>query len=640
MGVSLSSTSKLRIGEQLIAAGLLTSEGLEKGLALQREEQGFLLDVLLAHRLVEERKVLHFLAEASGARYITTDKLASLKITPEVLDRVPARHAEKLQVLPLAYDAATKTLTLAVSEIDGGLIEQVRLAASVLKITPIVAARASIHAGIKRFYYSDIYAFSWLQEEGARAIVAKQPQGKVLAREDSKVTRQPEREGGTGTQVMFVPAAPVTEVLAEATSAREDEAAELKASEAKAAETIDRLKDETGKLKRELNLLRVANELNKHLARERDESAILYRVMAFAFDNLPADDGVLLTLDRETNTLTPKAVRTRRGEQSDVVISETLLQEVLATRQGVLTGDAQADERFRRSESVVSAGMRSAMGVPIEVDGEVRGLLFLATRARMDVFSEQDLQLLMAIAGQAALTLQNASLSRRITAETASRAHLARFLSPALVEQAARGVVNLGGGGEIQEATILFADIRGFTEMSEAHSPKAVVSMLNEHFEEMVEIVFAHGGVLDKFIGDALMAIWGVPLSRQDDPSRAVRAALEMMERVNAANVRREAAGRVPLRIGIGINTGPVVFGAIGSTRRLEFTAIGDAVNIASRLCGRAEPQQVVASESTIKGTFGGFLTSPLPEQKLKGKSQAIQAFAVQSERTLGETKT
>jgi adenylate cyclase len=173
----------------------------------------------------------------------------------------------------------------------------------------------------------------------------------------------------------------------------------------------------------------------------------------------------------------------------------------------------------------------------------------------------------------------------------------------------------------------LFADIRGFTSMSESHEPRIVVDALNEHFERMVEIVFRHEGTLDKFIGDEMMVLFGSPVAHDDDPDRAVRAALEMQAALADLNERHEERGLPPFEIGIGINTGEGVAGYIGSSQALEYTVIGDPVNTGARLCSLAKPGQTLLSEGTVEKLSGGFVFKELPNQKVKGKAQPIRVF-------------
>jgi adenylate cyclase len=176
---------------------------------------------------------------------------------------------------------------------------------------------------------------------------------------------------------------------------------------------------------------------------------------------------------------------------------------------------------------------------------------------------------------------------------------------------------------------VLFSDIRGFTPLSETMNPESLAKLLTEYFTEMVECVFRHGGTLDKFIGDAIMAQWGAPLGESDDVDRAMEAALDMMVALDQLNERWTAAGRETLRIGIGLNYGEAFAGNIGSERRLEYTVIGDTVNTASRLCSAAGPGEILVSEE-----FRAALKTPprlaaKPPMELKGKSQPVPVFAV-----------
>jgi adenylate cyclase len=165
--------------------------------------------------------------------------------------------------------------------------------------------------------------------------------------------------------------------------------------------------------------------------------------------------------------------------------------------------------------------------------------------------------------------------------------------------------------------------------MSESHEPQIVVDALNEYFERMVEIAFRHEGTLDKFIGDEMMVLFGSPVAHNDDPIRAVRAALEMQAALVDLNERHEARGLPPFEIGIGINTGEVVAGYIGSSQALEYTVIGDPVNTGARLCSLAKPGQTLLSEGTVEKLGGGFDLEELPAEKVKGKALPIRVFVL-----------
>ena len=309
----------------------------------------------------------------------------------------------------------------------------------------------------------------------------------------------------------------------------------------------------------------------------------------------------------------------RSEEGAEVVFSTTLLSEVLETRKGVLTGDAMMDARFSGASSVQDGNLRSAIGVPFVVGGQVRGLIFLGTVDSVDVFTEPDLDVLLAIAAEAEIAIERAERDQRIEDNLLTRAHLSRFFSPALVEQASIGQINpfLPSSHEV---TVLFARVRGFAQAANAYSPEQVMATLSEHFDAMMDIVFMHGGVCDKFIGDGLMALWNVPVAKSGSASRALRAGLEMVARVEEMNVARKEQGLSALHISVALHTGPVVFGEIGAARRQEFTAIGDTVDAAARLCDQVGPAQVVATESTLKSAGDSFETSEVARTEKRSR--------------------
>jgi adenylate cyclase len=192
-----------------------------------------------------------------------------------------------------------------------------------------------------------------------------------------------------------------------------------------------------------------------------------------------------------------------------------------------------------------------------------------------------------------------------------------------------KGEVEFLRKGQQAEVSALFADIRGFTSLAETEDPQETVTMLNGFFTAMADVVFRHGGNLDKFIGDCVMAVWGPPRPNPDDPARALRAGLEMQIEVEALNEKRRAEGKRPIEVGIGVNTGLAVVGYMGSADRHEYTAIGDSVNLASRLCGLAKGGEVLASESTVKRAGPGFEVQPLPVSQVKGKEKGVNTFRV-----------
>lgn len=381
-------------------------------------------------------------------------------------------------------------------------------------------------------------------------------------------------------------------------------------------------------LRQDYDKLRIAHEFHRQIGLERDRGSLFDKILKLAFQLLAADHGVLFLVN-DKGELEPSAVRHRKEEDVEVVLSDTLLRRVAETREAVLTADAIIDSRFSGAESIVAQGIRSAMAVPLLAEGQLKGLLFLDSRERTHAFSEKDLKILSAVASQAAIALQNAELAQKIEEEAITRAELSRFLSPKVAEMVVSGKVELLRQGRLAEVTVLFADIRGFTSISEKRDPQETVSMLNRFFTAMAAVVFRHEGNLDKFIGDCVMAVWGPPSAHPDDPGRAVRAALEMQREVDRINQEREAQGDPPIAVGIGINTGQAVVGYMGSSDRHEFTAIGDSVNVASRLCGVARGGEVIAAETTVRRAGRGFQLEALPAAQLKGKEKGTAAFRV-----------
>jgi adenylate cyclase len=181
----------------------------------------------------------------------------------------------------------------------------------------------------------------------------------------------------------------------------------------------------------------------------------------------------------------------------------------------------------------------------------------------------------------------------------------------------------------VHECTVFNSDIRGFTSLSEGTAPEVLVEILNEYFELMVEILFKFEGTLDKFMGDGIMALWGAPVLHPDDALRSVCCALEQMDVLARFNRRRIETGQKALAMGIGIHTGPLVAGYIGSSKALSYTVIGDTANTSARLCGVAAAGQVLVSETTLARVHGKVEVEELPPAQLKGKEKPFRLFNV-----------
>lgn len=381
-------------------------------------------------------------------------------------------------------------------------------------------------------------------------------------------------------------------------------------------------------LRRDYEKLRVAWELQRSIGLELNIDNILKKILDRAFDMLAADRGVILLY--EEAELKPRAVKQRRGDaDEDIVLSTTIINEVLRDKAAVLSNDASVDSRFHGAHSIIMQGIRSSMAVPLLHSDKLLGIMLLDSQIATNAFTEKDLQLFQNIANQAAIAIENSYLAQRIEQEAVTREKFMRLLSPAIAEQVISGKVEVKKGGELRGCTVLFSDIRGFTRMSESRTAQDIVNMLNEYFELMVEIIFRHEGTLDKFVGDEIMALFGAPVAHEDDPLRAVTVALEMMRVLGEFNRTRMAEGQEPLKIGVGINSGETVAGYIGSSRALEYTVIGDTVNTASRLCGIAKAGEILIAESTYQVVKDQVEVDELPPTQVKGKAAALKVYNV-----------
>jgi adenylate cyclase len=403
------------------------------------------------------------------------------------------------------------------------------------------------------------------------------------------------------------------------------------------AETIDSTKDfrpadevtDMIALKADYEKLRRAHEFHRRIGETRDVRAVLRKVLELAFEMLKADNGVVLTADEMSGELhtDPDLVMQRNGTGDEIVLSDTVLNEVKQKRAGVLIFDALIDSRFKAAESIVSQGIRSAMAVPLLAGGQnLKGILFLDSRQRTRAFQQKDLEILSGIAGQAGELLQVAELERRMEEQKRLRDNLKRYLAEEFLESVANTASEALREQET-EITVLFSDVRGFTTLSENSDPKEIVDMLRGHFDAMSGTIFQNKGLLDKFIGDCVMAFWGALPPTPDHAYLAFTTALQMQREADRFNEELKKKNRPPLTIGIGIHTGRAVVGLMGSKRRPEYTAIGDSVNLSSRLCSIAKAGEILVSEAARDAAGDGFDYQPLALTQVKGREKKVALY-------------
>ncbi len=313
-----------------------------------------------------------------------------------------------------------------------------------------------------------------------------------------------------------------------------------------------------------------------------------------------------------------------------LVMSRTILNRVRQENRPLLIRDARADARLVSSASIVRAGIQAAFCSPLFCQGRLVGVLYADNLVEPDAFSDTDFRTFTAIAAQTGLALGNAIASKELVRREVQRQALKAYLPPQVADLvlASDGAVSISGA--LRQITVLFADIRDFTRMSEQMDARAVVDMLNKFFTRMSAVVFRFGGTVDKFIGDCIMALFGAPLPCECSADQALAAAIEMQKAATLLRSSGAGAGLEKLHIGIGLHSGPAVVGNVGSADRVQYTAVGDTVNVASRLVSLAEPGQIIVSEDCRKALSKAGRFSFIDEAELKGRQTKLNIYAAQ----------
>lgn len=416
-----------------------------------------------------------------------------------------------------------------------------------------------------------------------------------------------------------------------------------KPSAVSAAPVRDKMLDT---LQRKANILSALYEMSKTLGSVFDLDAIFAKATDVIFRATPADRVVALiaedngTGDLEDVRLTPIAMRARDERLDDharkLSIGRTITRKVMRDRVALLSQDAASDAEFAGVDSIVSQGVRSTICAPLVAESRVHGALYADRLDPFAAFKPDDLELISAVAAQTAIAVENARAHERLAREEVARANYSRFLPEYVVKQMLENPESFKLGGVNQTITVLFADIRGFTRISEHAPPEKIVGLLNRYFSAMTDIIFGHGGTLDKYLGDGLMALFGAPTTTPEDASNALNAAVAMQRRVIGINQELRDEGLVEIGVGIGLHTGEVTVGYIGSERRSEYTAIGDAVNTASRLESNARGGEILISEATAKAAGNRYKLTKRDPITVKNRQQPVALFDVDWQRSSG----
>ncbi|HEY0004980.1 MAG TPA: adenylate/guanylate cyclase domain-containing protein [Pyrinomonadaceae bacterium] len=392
-------------------------------------------------------------------------------------------------------------------------------------------------------------------------------------------------------------------------------------------------------LRRKADILEQIYEMSKTLGSNFDLDAIFKKATDIIFRVTPADRVVALLTEstmtdgQEDVELTPVAVRARdeklEAHARKLTIGRTITRKVMKEKVALLSQDVAADEQFAGVDSIVSQGVRSTICAPLVAESGVHGALYADRLDPFASFRPDDLELISAVAAQTAVAVENVRAHERLAREEVARANYSRFLPEYVVKQMLENPNSFKLGGVNQVITVLFADIRGFTRLSENAKPEQVVHLLNRYFSAMTDIIFAHGGTLDKYIGDGLMALFGAPTVTPDDATNALNAAVAMQRRIITINEELRAEGYNEIGVGIGLHTGEATVGYIGSDRRSEYTAIGDTVNLAARLESNSLAGQILMSDAAVRSARSRYQMKSRDPIMVKNRVQPVPLYEV-----------
>lgn len=383
------------------------------------------------------------------------------------------------------------------------------------------------------------------------------------------------------------------------------------------------------------HLIRLLAEVGRTVLSSQSLSDVLNRVVDLAFAAVPAERAFLMLRESGQEALTARVLRHRDGSVPEhPTLSRMVVRRVMQDRVAVLATDATSDPHLNVTDSILKFNIRSFMCAPLWSQDDVIGVLYVDS-PRSARFGPADLDAFAALAHAAAAAIEQARLSAQLLEETQRRERLQRYHSPSVVSRILqRAHDDESMRAQERDVTVMFCDLVGFTALCERLQPAQAAELLNGFLTRMTDLVFEHEGTLDKFLGDALLAVFGAPFEQADHAWHAVRAALAMRRALAEMNAQ---PGATKLEMRIAIASGPALTGDFGSPRRREFTVLGDVVNTAARIEDEvAGSGEIVISGQTYASIRDRVEVRHLGSRLLRGRTTSLDFYAVEGEATGG----
>ena len=406
----------------------------------------------------------------------------------------------------------------------------------------------------------------------------------------------------------------------------------------------DEMLDKLEKLQREAELtkknlkkkdfdLQTIYDVSQDIGSLRDTREILENLLMMIIGNLGSLSGVILLVDTNKNKIESVVQRGMEKTSMDVVSQAVEsgyfkeLQRVTDVKIPSNRNDAQQKDENKIFNLLPY--FKTNKWMSFNVNENLGGSIGLGVKLSRAPYTEDDWELLRALANHGALAIKNAKFIEQMKKDQTVRVNLERYLSPQIVEQVIKKDMKVNLGGDRKIVTVLYSDIRNFIKITENQPPDQLILILNEYFTEMAGIIFENKGSLDKYIGDAIVSVFGSLIPLENHPHNAVHTAIQMMKRLPILNEKWKKECELTIEIGIGIDSGEAFIGNVGSPERMEFTVIGDTVNVASRFSGLARAGQILITKATLSSLDSNIKYVELSPSEVKGKTKKLEVFEI-----------